>query len=47
MSIPWKTAKGTGNSSLLKKIECWEEGITKSSERWQKVVEQNREYVVQ
>ena len=48
ISIPWKTVKGTWNSSLLKKIKkFWEDGITKLPEKWQKVVEQNGEYVVQ
>ena len=47
-SIPWKTVKGTWNSSLLKKIKkFWEDGIMKLPEKWQKVVEQKGEYVVQ
>ena len=47
-SIPWKTVKGTWNSSLLKKDKkFWEDGIMKLPEKWQKVVEQKSEYVVQ
>ena len=46
-SIPWKTVKGTWNSSLLKKIKFWEDGIMKLLEKWKKVVEQNGEYIVQ
>ena len=46
-SIPWKTVEGTWNSSLLKKDKMfWEDGIMKLSEKRQKVVEQNGEYVV-
>ena len=45
ISFPWKTVKGTWKSSLLKKF--WEDGITKLPEKWQKVVEQKSEYVVQ
>ena len=45
--IPWKTVKGTWNSSLLKKIRFGGNGIMKLLEKWQKVVEQNGEYVVQ
>ena len=52
ISIPWKTVKGTCNSSLLKKIKkkkkkLGETEITKLSEKWQKVVEQNGECLVQ
>ena len=52
ISIPWKTVKGTCNSSLLKKIKkkkkkLGENGIMKLSEKWQKVVEQNGECLVQ
>ena len=48
MSIPWKTAKRTRNSSLLKKIKMfWKDRIMKLPERWQNVVEQKGEYVVQ
>ena len=48
VSIPWKTVKGTWSSSLLKKIKKFgEDGIMKLPEKWQKVVEQNGEYVVQ
>ena len=46
ISIPWRTVKDTRNSSLLKKIKFWEDGIMKLPEKWQKVVEQNGEYVV-
>ena len=46
-SSPWKTVKGTWNSSLLKKDKkFWEDGTLKLSEKWQKVMEQNGEYVV-
>ena len=46
-SIPWKTVKGTWNSYLLKKDKkFWEDGTLKLSEKWQKVMEQNGEYVV-
>ena len=44
ISIPWKTVKGTWNSSLKK---FWEDGIMKLPEKWQKVGEQKGEYVVQ
>ena len=47
VSIPVKTEKGTWNSSLLKKIKFWEDEIMKLPEKWQKIVEQNCEYVVQ
>ena len=48
ISIPQKTVKVTWNSSLLKKIKkFWEDGIMKLPEKWQKVVEQTGEYVVQ
>ena len=45
ISIPWKTVKGTWNSSLLKKIKFWEDGIFKWKwhEKWQKVLGQNYE----
>ena len=52
ISISWKTVKGTWNSSLLKKIKSFggkkfgEDGIMKLPEKWQKIVEQNSEYVV-
>ena len=46
ISIPWKTVEGTLNSSLLKKIKFWEDEIMKLPEKWQKIVEQNSEYVV-
>ena len=45
--IPWKAVKGTWNSSLLQKIEFWEDGIMKLPETWQNVVEQNGECVTQ
>ena len=43
ISIPWKTAKGTCNSSLLKKTKniSKEDRTVKLPEKWQKVVEQN------
>ena len=48
ISIPWKTVKGTWNSSLLKKVKSFGKiGIMKLPEKWQKVVEQKGEYVVQ
>ena len=47
ISIPWKTVKGTWNSSLLKKFKKFgEDGIMKLPEKWQKVVEQKCEYAV-
>ena len=42
-SIPWKTVKGTWKSSLLKKIKRF----GKLPEKWQKVLEQKGEYVLQ
>ena len=46
-SFPWKTVKGTWNSFLLKKNKkFWENGIMKLPGKWQKVVEQNNEYIV-
>ena len=48
ISILWKTVKGTWNSSLLKNIKSFEKmELMKLPEKWQKVVEQNSEYVVQ
>ena len=53
ISIPWKTIKGIWKNSLLKKIKSCggkkfgEDGIMKFPEKWQKVVEQNNEYIVQ
>ena len=47
ISIPWRTVKDTQNSSLLKKIKFWEDRIMKLLEEWQKVVEQNGEYIIQ
>ena len=47
ISIPWRTVKDTRNSSLLKKIKFWEDRIMKLLEEWQKVVEQNGEYIIQ
>ena len=46
ISIPWKTVKGTWNGSFLIKIKFWEDGIMKLPEKWQEVVEQNGEYIV-
>ena len=47
ISIPWKTAKGMEQFFAQKDKQFWEDRIMKLSERWQKVVEQNGEYVVQ
>ena len=48
ISLPWKTVKGIWNSSLLKKIKSfWEDGIMNLPEKWQKVVEENGDNVVQ
>ena len=48
ISSPWKTVKGTWNSSLLKKIKkIWEDEIMKLPKKRQKVVKPNSEYVVQ
>ena len=53
ISIPWKTIKGTWKNSLLKKIKSFgekkfgEDGIMKLPEKWQKIAEQNAEYIVQ
>ena len=47
ISIPWNTVKDTWKSSLLKKIKFGEDGIMKLPEKWQKVVEQKDEHVVQ
>ena len=42
ISIPWKTVKGTWDSSLLKKIKNFgEDEIMKLPGKWQKVVEQH------
>ena len=43
----WKTVEGTWNISLLKKIKFWEDETMKLPGKWQKVVEQNSESVVQ
>ena len=45
--IPWRTVKHIRNSSLLKEIKFWEDRIMKLLEEWQKVVEQNGEYISQ
>ena len=45
--ILWKTAKDTWNISLLKKIKRFGKMEYELPERWQKVVEQNSQYVVQ
>ena len=47
ISVPWRTVKATWNSSLLKKIRFREDRIMKLFEEWQKVVEQNGEYIIQ
>ena len=44
---PWKTVNNIWNSSLLKKMKYWKDGIMKLPEKWQMVVEQNGEYLVQ
>ena len=46
VSIPWKTIKDTWNYSLpKKKKKFWEDAIMKLPEKWQKVKEQNDEYL--
>ena len=48
ISILWKTVEGTWNNSLLKKIKkFWGNGIMKLPEKWQKVKEQNSEFMAQ
>ena len=48
ISIHWKTVKGTWNSSLLKKIKSFGKvELWSCLKKWQKVVEQKGEYVVQ
>ena len=48
ISIHWKTVKGIWNSFLPKKdTKFSEDEIMKLSEKWQKIVEQNGEYIVQ
>ena len=48
ISIPSKTVKGTWNSSLLKKIKSFEKTeLWSCLKKWQKVVEQNSEHIVQ
>ena len=43
----WKTVEGTQNISLLKKINFGEDGTMKLPGKWQKMMEQNSESVVQ
>ena len=46
-SIPWKTVKRNLEQVFAKKDKKFrEDGIMKQPEKWQKVVEQNSEYVV-
>ena len=47
VSVPWKTVEGTWSSSLLKMILALDDGILKLPAKWQKVVEQNGEYIIQ
>ena len=49
MSISWKTVKKkkTWKFFAQKDKNFWEDGIVKLPERWQEVMEQNGEYVVQ
>ena len=47
ISIPWKTVKGTRQFFAQKDNKLWEDGITKLPGKWQKVMEQNNEYVLQ
>ena len=46
---PWKTVKDTWKSALFiqKDKKFGEDRIMKQIEKWQKIVEQNGEYVVQ
>ena len=45
ISILWKTIKDTWNYSLQKKKKFWEDAIMKLAEKWQKVMEQNDEFL--
>ena len=45
ISILWKTIKDTWNYSLQKKKKFWEDAIMKLPEKWQKVMEQNDEFL--
>ena len=48
ISVPWKTVKGTRNSTFYQKDKKFgEDGIMKLPEKWQKVVEQKCDYFVQ
>ena len=48
ISISWKTVTATWNSSLLKKIKSFRKmKLWSCLKKWQKVVEQNSEYIVQ
>ena len=48
ISIPWKTVKRHLEQFFAQKDKkCWEDGIMKLPEKWQKVVEQKAEYIVQ
>ena len=46
ISIPWKTKRHLGQF-FAQKDKFWEDGIMKLPEKWQKVVEQKGEYIVQ
>ena len=46
--IPWKTVKGMRNSAFLKKIKSFGKAeLWSYLKKWQKIVEQNGEYIVQ
>ena len=48
VSIPWKTIKRHLEQFFAQKDKkFWEKAIIKLPEKWQKVMEQNGEYVVQ
>ena len=48
ISIPQKTVKGIWNKQFLaQEDKFWEDGIMKLPEKWQKVMEQKGEYIVQ
>ena len=49
ISIPWKIVKGTQEQFVAQKNDktFGEDGIMKLPEKWQKVMEQNGEYIVQ
>ena len=47
ISIPWKTVQHLEQFFAQKDKKFWEDGIMKLPEKWQKVVEQKGECVVQ